>query len=189
MRAPARDLACLGACVALGVIALVQGDRVPLLSLVDLGFHELGHLVSYGLPVSDVVKAAAGSVGQVGVPLALAAYFLAARREQASAGVCLAWAATSLRSVATYVADAPFERLPLIGGEHDWAFILGPEGTDDLGRAASLAAELRAGAWVLLALALAGCAWSLVVSLRPVPAAAPGLAGPRAPALGARRTI
>lgn len=109
-------------CVLLGWF-FASGRQVPVLSLVDLGFHELGHLVTYVLPW-ELVTAAMGSVAQIAVPLGLAAYFLVVRRERVSAAICLAWAATSAWSVHVYIADAPHERLPLIGGDHDWAFIL-----------------------------------------------------------------
>ena len=72
----------------------------------------------------------AGSVLQVAVPLGLAAYFgLLRRKEWASAGFCLAWAGTSARDVAVYVADAPVQALPLIGGGHPRLGLLaGPAG-------------------------------------------------------------
>ena len=109
-------------CLLLGWFFL-SGRQVPLLSLVDLGFHELGHLVTYPLPW-ELVTAAMGSVAQVVVPVGLASYFFYVRGERVSAGVCLAWAATSAWAVHAYVADAPYEQLELIGGDHDWAFIL-----------------------------------------------------------------
>lgn len=40
--------------------------------------------------------------------------------------VCLAWAGTAARDASVYIADAPVEALPLIGGDHDWAFLLAP---------------------------------------------------------------
>ena len=42
--------------------------------------------------------------------------------------LCLAWAGTSAHEASIYIADAPYERLELIGGYHDWAFVLGPGG-------------------------------------------------------------
>jgi hypothetical protein len=130
----------------------VHGARIPLLALVDLGFHELGHLVCYVFPVNDLLTAAAGSLFQVGVPVGLAAYFFVLRHDALGASVCCAWAATSARDVAVYVADAPYEQLPLLGGEHDWAYILGPEQLDRLDRAATYATFTR-GLGILLALA------------------------------------
>lgn len=88
----------------LGVFSFVRGARVPLLGLVDLGFHELGHLLTYPLP--DVVTAAMGSVTQALVPLGLATYFLLIRRDLVGGSVCLGWAATSAQDVSVYIADA-----------------------------------------------------------------------------------
>lgn len=107
------------AILVLGFFAHRSGF-VPLLNLVDLGFHELGHLLTYWLP--DLMTAAMGSVVQVAVPAGLAWYFLR-RQEKPSAALMVAWAGASARNVAVYIGDAPFERLQLIGGDHDWAFI------------------------------------------------------------------
>jgi hypothetical protein len=99
---------CLGGvavCLLFGWIAFGRGTRVPLLSLVDLGFHELGHLLTYPFP--DVITAMMGSVTQVAVPVGLAAYFLVLRRDQLAAGLCLVWAATSAQDASVYIADAP----------------------------------------------------------------------------------
>jgi hypothetical protein len=125
---------------------------VLLLGLVDLGFHELGHLVFAWAP--QLVMFAMGSGTQLLVPIGLAAYFLVVRRDLAGGGLCLAWAATSAYDVAVYVADAPYERLALIGGEHDWAFVLGQLNLID--RAGAIAAGLKT-LGVLLLLAAIGC--------------------------------
>ena len=153
-------------CLLLGWIAFVRSASVPLLSLVDLGFHELGHLLTYPLPW-DGVTAAMGTVFQIGVPAGLAVYFALARRDHVGAAVCLAWAGTSARDASVYIADAPFEQLPLIGGDHDWAFLL--HGSDHLDWAAPLATAVRFGGLLLLlgGLALAG----LAATRRSAPAA------------------
>lgn len=96
----------------------------------------MGHLVGYALPW-ELVTAALGSVVQIAVPVGLAAYFFFLRREPVSAAACLAWAGTSAWAVHAYIADAPYERLALIGGDHDWAFIL--HDLDQMGAAPALA--------------------------------------------------
>jgi hypothetical protein len=136
-------------CAVLGWIAFVRHGPVALLSLVDLGFHELGHLLTYPFP--DRVTAVMGSVAQVGVPLGLAVYFAWIRRDRVGASVCLAWAATAARDVSVYIRDAPYEQLDLIGGDHDWAFLLAA----DLSRAAPLANTVHGVGVVLLLAALA----------------------------------
>ena len=141
----------VGWCLLAWWIGFVQGRSIPVLSLVDLGFHELGHLLTY--PFADRITAVMGSVTQIGVPLGLAVYFGWMRSDRVAASVCLTWAATAARDVSVYIRDAPHEQLELIGGEHDWAFLLAA----DLSRAESLGRDVQAfGALLLLgALALA----------------------------------
>ena len=155
-----RYAAGIGLCAVLAYFPFVRGTRVPLLGLVDLGFHELGHLVTYVLPA--VITAAMGSVAQVAVPLGIAAYFWFARRDRLAAGLCLAWAGTSARDAAVYIADAPYQRLTLIGGEHDWAFVLGPGHLNMLDRAGLIAGLGTAFAVALVLAGTALCAVGLV---------------------------
>jgi hypothetical protein len=161
-----RDVAALAGCAVLWWFGM-RGTRVPLLGAADLGFHELGHAICYvldaALPWPEVVTAAAGSAFQIGVPLALAAYFFSSRRGDHVAGaLCLAWAGTAAADVARYVRDAPTELLPLIGGKHDWATILGPEHLDRLDEAAAWAAAFDRLAWVLFLVAVLVPLWSLL---------------------------
>jgi hypothetical protein len=149
----------MGLCLVLGWIAFVRKAQVPLLSLVDLGFHELGHLVTRPLP--EVVMVMAGSAAQIAVPTRLAAYFLI-RRDRFAGAICLAWAATSARDVSVHIADAPFRRLELIGGEHDWAFILG-EHWNALDKAGAIAAAVRGLGLALLFAGFCICAWYAVM--------------------------
>ncbi|MGZ5352797.1 MAG: hypothetical protein ACXWYN_07270 [Actinomycetota bacterium] len=152
---PWRHVAGIGACLVLAWFSVLRDVRVPLLGLVDLGFHELGHLLMYPLP--DVVTAAMGSIVQVFVPLALVAYFTVLHRDALAAALCLAWAGTSARDAAVYIADAPFERLELIGGDHDWAFVLGPGHLDALDAAGTIASVVRVGGTLLIVAGLVVC--------------------------------
>lgn len=159
-----RALGALAACVVLGFLGM-RGERVPLLSLADLGFHELGHLVCYLVPVvGELVTAAAGSFAQVAVPVGLAVYFLVVRRDHGGAAVCLAWAATSAQDVARYIADAPYERLPLLGGDHDWAFFFSADGIDAMDRAAGVAHAVTTAGWLLYLGAFVVALWPAVTS-------------------------
>jgi hypothetical protein len=169
-------VATLAWCAVAGWFAFVRDTRVPLLGLVDLGFHELGHLVMYVIPIHEILTAVMGSVFQCAIPLGLAVYFAWRRRDAVGTAVCLAWGATNFRDVAVYVADAPYERLELIGGEHDWAFLLGPDGFDALERAADLATLLRAVGLITLAAAVAVAVAALTMPPRP-PATLDGLDG------------
>lgn len=143
----------VAACALLGWVALILGRPVPVLALVNLGFHEVGHLVTYPLP--DLVTAVMGSVVQVSVPMALGAYFGWCRGDLLGTGLCLAWAGAAAQEVSVYVADAPFQRLQLIGGEHDWAFVLSR--LDALDASDELAGVVLVLAWVLVLAAVASC--------------------------------
>jgi hypothetical protein len=137
-------------------LAFEHDDRIPVLTYVNLGIHELGHMLTYSW--SEVVTAMMGSIAQVAVPVLVAAYFFFRRGDWVAAGVCLAWAAASAVEVSLYVADAPTEKLDLIGGgRHDWAFILGPEGYDAMEKSASLARTIRDGASVAAAVGFIIC--------------------------------
>ena len=150
---------------AIGWVAFGMGKPVTALDLFDLGMHELGHLLTALMP--QVVMFLAGSLFQVAVPLALAAYFMFRRREWASAGFCLAWAGTSARDVAVYVADAPVQELPLIGGgTHDWGWLLGPESCDCLGRAGAIARGIDVAGLLMVVGGVAVALWPLVSRLR-----------------------
>jgi hypothetical protein len=121
-RRRAANAAALVVCVLALWWAFVVGERVPLLSYVDLGFHELGHLLFAWAP--GATPALAGSIMQVGVPLGFALYFAFARHETYATALMLAWTGTAAQNVSVYVVDAPFRVLPLLGnGQRDWAFI------------------------------------------------------------------
>lgn len=157
-----RYVAGAAACIVLGLLSFGGDDRVPLLAWIDLGIHESGHLATFWLP--DIATAMAGSVAQVAVPLALGAYFAVRRRDPVGAALCLAWAGTSANASSVYVADAPTEALPLVGGGvHDWAFVLGPEGFDAIMQAGAVASAVRGTGLVLVIAGVATClAWPLL---------------------------
>ncbi len=162
-RSPGRWLAGLAFIGAMWWVAFDQHDRIPVLTYVNLGLHEAGHMLTYSW--SEVTTAMMGSILQVVVPVLLALYFFFRRGDWVGAGVCLVWAATSGLEVAAYVADAPKQELDLIGDRHDWAYILGPEGYDAMDKSASLADTIRDGAAFGL---IAGVAMCLAAPLRGV---------------------
>lgn len=130
--------AALPLLLAMGVFAFVRGVDVPLLGWIDLAVHEFGHVWTFWM--GRVGNLAMGVGTQVLVPLVLAIGMWRRSGDPLGAGLCLAWAGTSAQDGSVYIADAPFQRLPLIGGVHDWATLLGPQHldalwlADDLGR-------------------------------------------------------
>ncbi|MCB2223943.1 MAG: hypothetical protein KQH83_07180 [Actinobacteria bacterium] len=162
------------AAAVIGAFAFVLRSPVPVFDWVDLGIHELGHMILMGAP--RMLHFLAGSAAQVLLPLALAAYFLWKQRDLAGAGFCLAWAGTSAWDVSVYIADAPVQALPLIGGgTHDWAYLLGPQGWDAIGSAGAIARGVDltglAMASVGIGLAAAPAVRSLLGRSEAVPAA------------------
>ena len=103
-------------------VAFRLGERVIFLGMFDLGIHELGHLLFR--PFGDVVMFIMGSGLQVLVPFGLAGYFWFRQRNRIAAGWLMTWGATSLQDASVYIADAPYRALPLIGGTHDWWWLL-----------------------------------------------------------------
>ena len=126
------------AAAAIAVFAFVLRSPVPVFDWIDLGVHELGHMIVMSGP--RMLHFLAGSLLQVLVPAGLAVYFFWKQRDLAGAGFCTAWAGTSAWDVSVYIADAPVQALPLVGGgTHDWAYLLGPRGWDVMDRAGEIA--------------------------------------------------
>ena len=95
-------------------------------SAIDLGIHELGHVITCFLP--ELICAAAGTIAQCAAPLAAAYMFY---RQKAYFEVCfgLFWCGENMISSSYYIGDAKSMNLRLVtpfGGEpkHDWNFIL-----------------------------------------------------------------
>jgi hypothetical protein len=148
-----------------GVIArgmtLQGGGPLGFIRLVDLVFHEAGHVI-FGF-FGSFVAALGGSLNQVLVPTICTVAFLR-QGQLAAAAATLFWAGENLVGVAVYVADARLMRLPLLaeGLIHDWHFLLGRLGllawAEALGRLVFAAGALTMlAALGLLALDLARC--------------------------------
>ena len=89
---------------------------------VNLAIHETGHVVFS--PLGEWLTVAGGTLFQLLVPLAFAAYFVR-KGDRYAATVPLWWAGQNLFGVARYASDARSQELPLVGsGEHDWTWML-----------------------------------------------------------------
>ncbi len=93
---------------------------------ITLVFHEVGHIV-FAL-FGRTIAILGGSIMQVLVPTAAAIYLLLRQRDFFGFAVGGAWFSYSLWEMATYMADANQEALPLVGfsdhPEHDWGTLL-----------------------------------------------------------------
>lgn len=99
----------------------------PLLKGLDLGVHELGHML--WSPFGQFMSILGGSLTQCLLPLVGTWFFL---RQRDLFAICFAstWLGANLHDVATYCADARDMELPLVspfaGDEiiHDWNWLL-----------------------------------------------------------------
>jgi hypothetical protein len=142
-----------------GAFDLAHPGRGTLLDGVDLAIHETGHLV-FG-PFGEFIGFAGGTLFQLIMPAAFAVYFWR-RSDRHAASVAVWWVAQNCGHIATYVADARAQELPLVGGgEHDWFYLLSATGQlqHDLG----IARAVRAAGVLLL---VASTTWGLVAAGR-----------------------
>ncbi|MDH3224503.1 MAG: hypothetical protein OEO23_12365 [Gemmatimonadota bacterium] len=98
-----------------------------IVSGIDLVMHEGGHLFFIWLG-SDLLTVAGGTLFQTAIPVAVAVMF---RRngDPFAVAVALFWLGLNLVEVATYVADARAQLLPLVSPfpgapVHDWNYLL-----------------------------------------------------------------
>lgn len=137
---------------------------VPLLSGVDFGVHEFGHLMLIWAP--RPIMALGGSAAQVLLPLGLAGYFWW-RADRFATSLMLAWAGSSLNNVSVYIYDATRMMLLLwgddgTGSNHDWRYLLGPEVLDALAATDAIAMIVRFFSALLFVAAFAVCAHGLL---------------------------
>lgn len=134
--------------LALGTLYMIASAGTwHLLDNVNLPIHETGHLVfAWG---GEVITALGGTLFQLIIPL-LFAWSFHRRGDATGAGATLWWAGQNCLYIARYIADAPVQELPLVGGgEHDWAFLLAHWGVlhraDAIARAVRLAGVVGMG--------------------------------------------
>jgi hypothetical protein len=134
---------------------------------VNLGFHEMGHAAFFWLG-NRILATAGGTIFEIGIPIAAAAYLLRAQRDPFGAAVCVFWLGTALFGAGVYAADARAQALPLVSpfgpvdvDSHDWTVMLMKYGM--LSRDQEIGAALRSGGVLAMALSLALGAWVLWV--------------------------
>jgi hypothetical protein len=144
-----------------GAYDLAHPGRGTLLDGVDLAIHETGHLV-FG-PFGEFIGFAGGTLFQLIMPAVFVVYFWR-RGDRHAASVALWWIGQNCGHIATYVADARAQELPLVGGgEHDWFYLLSATGQlpHDLG----IARAVRSAGVLLL---VTSTIWGLVAAGRRV---------------------
>lgn len=99
----------------------------PLLKGLDIGVHELGHILF--IPLGQFLSTAGGTICQCALPLVAAAMFVR-QRDLFAIAFAVAWLGANFHDVAVYAADARSMELPLVspfaGDEitHDWNWML-----------------------------------------------------------------
>lgn len=142
---------------------LASGARTScLLDLVNLAFHEAGHL--FLIPFGSTMHYLGGTLGQLAVPALLAGYFLLRPPTRPlGAAFCAWWIGENLVNISVYMRDARDLALPLVGGgDHDWNelfYRFGLLGEDSVRTVAALTHRLGA------AVMLAGMAWIACLAL------------------------
>lgn len=136
-----------------------------MIDVVFVPIHEGGHLLFHYF--GEFLGVAGGTILQLGVPLMLATYFAFQRHVQGTA-FCLFFYFEQFLPVATYMADARTQQLPLITvGDadyviHDWNYLFGKLGV--LQHDTQIAACVRVLGWIGM---LATTGWMVYRSLRP----------------------
>jgi hypothetical protein len=144
-----------------GAYDLAQPGRGTLLDAVDLAIHETGHLVFN--PFGEFLGFAGGTLFQLIMPAIFLGYFWR-RGDRHAASVALWWVGQNCGHIATYVADARAQELPLVGGgEHDWFYLL--SATRHLPDDLAIARAIRS---VGLLLIVGSAVWGLVAAGRRV---------------------
>lgn len=141
---------------------------------ITLVFHEMGHVIFSAFGRTPMILG--GSVMQLVVPLVAAIYLLLRQRDWYGLAVGQAWLAFSAWDLATYVADANKELLPLVsmGGtpEHDWSTLLTQ--WHCLNACESFAAVIRGFAFLTWASSIVLAGW-LILTMYRSPAPPPTL--------------
>jgi hypothetical protein len=139
------------------------------LSAINLGIHEMGHLLFQF--AGQMLMTAAGTGAQVTAPLVAACIL---RRQEDWFGVAFAcwWCGVSLGEMSVYAGDAVDQAMPMvsIGGRevhHDWAWML--DRLDLLDHTARISGVMATAAVILEGMGLVAAAFLVWWMLRPVP--------------------
>ena len=109
--------------VVLGVLTfrIATGQEFILLQGVNLLFHEAGHVLF--LFFGRFVHMLGGTLGQLLIPTTVLVAFLR-KSDYFGAFFAVWWLGQNFSEISFYVGDARTQQIALIGGEHDWAYLL-----------------------------------------------------------------
>ena len=110
--------------VALAYLSFVILDeREPyILHSINLIFHEAGHTIC--MFFGEFIYFLGGTLGQLAIPAVCGISFWKQRNLFATA-IMSWWFGQNLIDISIYISDARTQILPLLGGEHDWTYLLG----------------------------------------------------------------
>lgn len=110
---------------------LLKPEYTSIFGGINLGIHELGHLLFY--PFGEFISVLGGSLFQVLVPV-LSFWIFLRQEDYFALSLSACWLGTSLFNLALYIGDAGEMALPLVSpfaGEeiiHDWNYLLSRAG-------------------------------------------------------------
>jgi len=145
-----------------------------LLDHVNLVIHEGGHFFFSWF--GETLQILGGTLAELLVPLLIAFYFVWHRQ---TAGVAFAafWFSENFLYIATYMADARTQALPLVGsGEHDWELLFAQWGV--LQHDQSIAGVVRTLGWVGMLASMGWLAWMALRTRAGASRAQPSTASP-----------
>ena len=108
-----------------GIYFLINRGSYTFLDLIDLFIHEPGHLI-FGL-FGEFVQFLGGTLMQIILPLGIAIAFLYKGQKYLSQ-IFFFWLGHNFINISVYVDDANKMKLRIIGGAHDWNWILNKVG-------------------------------------------------------------
>jgi len=103
-------------------IKIILGADFIFVHYIDLIFHEAGHMIF--MFFGEFIQFLGGTMMQLLVPIICGITFLR-QKDYFAATIMLWWLGENLWDVSIYISDARAQALQLIGGEHDWHYLLG----------------------------------------------------------------
>ncbi len=134
---------------------------------INLGIHELGHLVFR--PFGEFVMILGGTFWQCMVPV-ISFFMFYKQRDYFALAVSFCWLSTNYYDVATYIGDARARDLPLVSPfgvgpiTHDWQYMLSRLGMLELDT--SIATFVRLLAAVSMLVGLGWGAWTVIMMIK-----------------------